>query len=354
MNWKLLLPSLAVLPLFIAGCTQPEPAPSAAPGPTDVPKFQHPGEPGAERINAGGWVDSPFLTLDGKELYFMHAPLDFWKFRMEQPPRYEKHGPIRPGHTTGAASDWDLVNTDLYVSRLVNGTWTKPVALTELNTPTAQECCPFVTRDSKRIYFLRGELRKEGAVPEIFVADRTSDGRWEKVRKFEGDLSPLKNVGNSHLSQDGREFYVDAMQPGTTDEEKIDIYVLRWADGGWGRPERIPAINSPHRDAAPWLSPDGKRLYFTRLEEVPNISICGKLLMSERNPATGEWQAPRELKTNLPNAIFGCPIFEEPSLTADERTMAIATLVQERRTQEIWMGSLMGDAWVFKPVDEAR
>lgn len=48
--------------------------------------------------------------------------------------------------------------SDLYISYKTEGSWTSPVSLgSQINTPNPNwECCPFVTKDNKYLFFMRG------------------------------------------------------------------------------------------------------------------------------------------------------------------------------------------------------
>lgn len=151
---------------------------------------------------------------------------------------------------------------DLFAVRLEAGRFSAPIELgPEVNTREV-EYYPSITARGN-LFFSRNSNWDEG---RIEVAMTKGDGFGEAV-----DLGDIVNEGGaSHgfIAPDEGYLLFNSPRPGST--TKNDIWVsLRGADGAWQAPVNLgPRIN---RDAmavlCPTVSPDGKYLFFTRLQE---------------------------------------------------------------------------------------
>ena len=76
-------------------------------------------------------------------------------------------------------------------------------------------------------------------------------------------LVPEESTIDAFLSEDGLALYFN-LTPGSG-ETKGDLYVARRlaVTDGFGDPEPLSELNSEGDDRDPWLSPDGKRLFFS-------------------------------------------------------------------------------------------
>src|SRR5215208_2035433 len=80
----------------------------------------------------------------------------------------------------------------------------------------------------------------------------------EPVLFGEGVLSTGDFESHPAFAPDGKTLYFVKSDPGFT---RWTIYVSRHADGRWSAAEVAP-FSGKHRDADPFVTADGKRLYF--------------------------------------------------------------------------------------------
>lgn len=69
-------------------------------------------------------------------------------------------------------------STDIYVSKIFNGVWTNPQAISIINTP-GNEMAPFIHPDGKTLYFASDGLPGMGGY-DIFMSRRDDKGEWGK------------------------------------------------------------------------------------------------------------------------------------------------------------------------------
>jgi Tol biopolymer transport system component len=120
-------------------------------------------------------------------------------------------------------------------------------------------------------------------VPALFAPGTVSTGRFESHPAF---------------TPDGRTLY---FVRSNDDFSYWTIWESRWLDGRWSTPQ-VASFSGRHRDADPFVSADGRRLYF-----ISDRPLAGEkkedtdIWMMER-AADGAWAAPRNLGSPVNSA----------------------------------------------------
>jgi hypothetical protein len=184
-------------------------------------------------VNTAGAEDSPFVTPDGGTLYFFFTP------DATVPPEQQLLDGV----------------TGIYRAQREGDAWVR-VERVILQKPgkLALDGCPTVAGDT--LWFC--SAREGYAGVNTFTAQRV-EGGWGNVQ-YAGDLLVQYGVGELHVV--GDEIYYHASRPGG--KGQYDIWVTRRVDGAWQPPENVAAVNSPEVDGWPYVSPDGRELWFTR------------------------------------------------------------------------------------------
>lgn len=146
---------------------------------------------------------------------------------------------------------------DIYETRLdpVHG-WTAPVHLgCEINSAANEFSPSWVPAGGGMLFF--SSDRAVPGVHAIYVSQR--GGTPEPVLELnEGGTAFRPNV-----SADGREIVFDSNRAGSAGS---DIWYSHRAtpNSSWAAPVRLqePSINTPSNQSRPWISRDGRRLYF--------------------------------------------------------------------------------------------
>jgi Tol biopolymer transport system component len=140
-----------------------------------------------------------------------------------------------------------------------------------------------------------------------------------------GVISTANPEFAASLSPDGASFYFNRA---SADRSRLSILVSHFRDGEWGPPETAP-FSGPHRDVDPFVSPDGKRIYFSSSrptepgDETPDFNSW----FVERE--AGGWSAPVVLPEPLNSAS------QETFVSADrEGTLYFGS--DRDGTQRIW------------------
>lgn len=186
-------------------------------------------------ISTAGAEDSPFIPEGGEELYF------FFAADIREDPSVQVQNPVN----------------GIWLSNRKNGVWGKPelVWLQEYDLP-ALNGCPFV--DGDEMWFCTARVGLTGL--HWFRAHRVG-GVWTNWRV--SDFPSGDEVGELHIYED--ELYYGSARPGGMGGQ--DIWMLPRRSGFWWYPENVSMVNTDMDETLPFVTFDGKELWFTRWHE---------------------------------------------------------------------------------------
>ncbi len=192
-------------------------------------------------INTEGDEYAPVLTADGRTLYFCgHGRTD------------------------------NIGGEDMFTSvKQIDGTWSKPRAMNEFNTPFGNEAPLAVSPDGNmlliykdsNIYFATKRYQGWSAMQKM--EELNSINAWDADASFSPDGNAIffisdrhGNIGRHHPHEE----LFHGSQSGNT-----DIYVcVKKNDDTWSEPVNLGnVINTPFAERSPMLAPDMKTLYFS-------------------------------------------------------------------------------------------
>jgi outer membrane protein OmpA-like peptidoglycan-associated protein len=226
----------------------------------------------------------------------------------------------------------------------------------QINSPKYIEYAPSVSADGQTMIFqsdqyglfvngnkkvpsINAEGRSDVVLDEyeanffgIYEVKLHPSGQWLQPK----DIKPINLyanemmtpvMGGPSISYDGNQlfFFANFQKDGMGRE---DIYFSQREKNDWSKPVNIgKAINTSGYEGFPSISPDGKRLYFTR--EVPGKfeegKQCYKIMVSEKN-RRDEWRFPFE----LPAPVNGtCE--KAPRIMADGKTLVFSSIRDKGR-----------------------
>ncbi|MNO52977.1 Protein TolB [compost metagenome] len=115
-----------------------------------------------------------------------------------------------------------------------------------------------------------------------------------------GVISTEKWEENLTFSQDGQTVYLNRVQ---FDPIQSNLYYSDFKDGQWGEPQKMSFSIDGRNDSWPFMSPDGKRLYFRSdrtTDKEPSFKRISRIWYVEREG--DDWGKPQY--TTLPNGNF--------------------------------------------------
>jgi len=206
-------------------------------------------------ISTAGAEDSPFIPAGKDEMFFVFVP------DIRIPPEKQV--------IDGASGIWH--------SKKVNGEWIKPTRIWLQDAgKLSLDGCPFVDGDNMLFCGAR-----EGYTGLQWSTAKRVDGVWQDWKV--DDFNPEFNVGELHITVDGKELYYHSSQPGGLGE--TDIWMLTKVNGEWKNPTNVKVINSNVSEGMPYITPDQKELWFNRW-------YMGSPAVYRSKKLKGEWQEP--------------------------------------------------------------
>jgi len=191
--------------------------------------------PGA--INTAGAEDSPFVTPDGSTMYFFFTP--------------DVRVPVEKQLLDGV--------TGVYVSRRSGDSWSEAerVILQKVGK-LSLDGAVFVLGDE--MWFASAREGNYRGV-DMWTA-QWNGGAWTDWENAGALLNVEYLIGEMHISADGLTMYFHSDRPGG--QGGYDIWTTTRSGDGWATPVNLAAVNSVDTEGWPFVSEDGRELWFTR------------------------------------------------------------------------------------------
>jgi len=188
-------------------------------------------------INTAGAEDSPFVTPDGATMYFFFTP------DVRVPPEKQL--------IDGA--------TGVYVSRRLTDSWSEAERVI-LQRPDrlSLDGAVFVLGDE--MWFASAREGNHRGV-DMWTA-HWSGSAWVDWRNAGELLNVEYHLGEMHISADGRTMYFHSDRPGG--QGGYDIWTTTRSGDDWTAPVNLATVNSADSEGWPFISADGRELWFTR------------------------------------------------------------------------------------------
>ncbi|HLZ17333.1 MAG TPA: hypothetical protein VKQ08_09850, partial [Cyclobacteriaceae bacterium] len=160
-------------------------------------------------------------------------------------------------------------NGDIYVSeKNKNGNWDPPTPLPGIINSSARESSVAITADGNTLYFASERPGGFGG-SDIYSCTKDSRGEWSRVKNLGPTINTQYEEDGPFISFDGKTLYFSS--DGHNGMGGLDIFktTLTNADKNeWSEPENIGyPINTPDDDVYFTTSKDGKRWYYSSVRE---------------------------------------------------------------------------------------
>jgi len=188
-------------------------------------------------ISSAGGEDSPYMTPDGKTFYFFFTP--------------DVSIPAEKQLGQGA--------TGIYYSTKTGDAWSMPQRIKlEKDPTTALDGCPTVYQETLWFCSVRNGGYRE---IDLYTA-HIGDGKFTSVKNAGKRINKEVQVGEMTFTPDGNEIYFHNNKLGGKGKE--DIFVTKKVNDVWQDPVAVDAVNTADTDGWPFITQDGKELWFTR------------------------------------------------------------------------------------------
>ncbi|MEK7087050.1 MAG: hypothetical protein AAB935_02195, partial [Patescibacteria group bacterium] len=173
-----------------------------------------------------------FIPVDRDELYFFFTP------DVKVPPEKQLLDGV----------------TGIYVSKNIGGKWQNAErVLLQNSKKLALDGCEFVAGD--KMWFCSAREGYTGI--HWFTADY-KDGKWTNWKN--ADFKKEYEAGELHIFND--ELYFHSARTGSKGGN--DIWISKNINGEWQEPQNIEAVNTESNEGWPYITVDGKELWFNR------------------------------------------------------------------------------------------
>lgn len=146
---------------------------------------------------------------------------------------------------------------DVYVTRNVNGVWTKPVNLGPPINSDYHDATAGLSADGQKLYLFDG-TSKNGDIKYSELKGK----EWGKIRNLEKDINTNERETTVCLSPDENTlFFVSEREDGKGGR---DIWICKKdKKGRWNDAFNAGSINTPYNEEGVFMHPDGKTFYFS-------------------------------------------------------------------------------------------
>ncbi|MBV6644119.1 MAG: OmpA family protein [Cyclobacteriaceae bacterium] len=166
-----------------------------------------------------------------------------------------------------------------------NDQWQDPLALKELGTFTKNTAKIEVVNENGKLFIFR-----ENGGGDLYFSEPTSTG-WTRPVEFDTKVKASQLESHFFINNQEDHILFASKRSGTG----LDIYESRLdlSTGSWSSPRAVNGINTQFDEDSPYLSKDGKTMYFSsdRRESMGGFDV----FKSEYNASTNSWTTPENL-----------------------------------------------------------
>lgn len=178
-------------------------------------------------------------------------------------------------------------------SELQNPKFVRVENLGESVNTQYQESIPFVTGDESKLVFASQRPGSNGGIEgddvynnDIYSADKDGD-HWGNVRKFGMEINSDHNDVVVGMNDLGNILLINRTKKGM---DYGDLYLCEYKNNKWNTPILLSeSINSEHKESSACIAAEGKLIYFT--SNRPG-GLGGKDIWKVKQLPTGEWAKP--------------------------------------------------------------
>lgn len=199
--------------------------------------------------------------------------------------RFSDYNPIVSGDESTLIFTRKLQFYDaVFYSVKKNGEWTPPINLTPELSVDQDFYSASISFDGQRLYLYKND-EYDG---NIYQSDLIN-GKWSPVVRLNDNINTKYWESHACESKDGKTLYFTSNRKGGFGG--LDIYKSEKDEtGDWGPPVNLgPSINTEFNEDTPFITPDGKTLYFS---SYGHFSMGGYDIFYSSLFENGEWSTP--------------------------------------------------------------
>ena len=152
---------------------------------------------------------------------------------------------------------------DIFYSEKSGSDWSQPKKLNGNINSKSFESDAYITPDGLTIYFSTSKYSEDNTL-DIYYSTRQPGGDWGPAKSIGNQINTKFDDDSPYLSRDGKTLYFASRGHNTMGG--YDIFKSSWDEAArtWGRPENMGyPVNTPDDDTYYRLSPDGSYAYLS-------------------------------------------------------------------------------------------
>ncbi len=213
-----------------------------------VTKGETPKRTAVLNINSGYNDYGGMLTNNGQEMYFTSRRNTSTGGQMN-PDDQEYFEDIYRAVYNSETKSWDSITNDLK----------------NFNSE-AFDALTYISSDGKfGLMTINKEVLEtdETRSSDLFYIEKNKKGRWSSPTSLDGkNVNTMYFEGSATMTEDRKTIYF--VSDRNAERKHSDIYVVQEIDGKWGEAKLLPeTINTIGRETTPYITPDGKYLFFS-------------------------------------------------------------------------------------------
>jgi hypothetical protein len=202
--------------------------------------------------------------------------------------RFEEINPVISGDESVLVFTRKLQFYDaVFYSEKVNGKWSEPINLTPSFGVDGNSYSTGLSYDGKELFV----YRLDDFDGNIYVSKREGN-KWSKLVKLNENINTKYWESHASVSRDGKTLYFTSNRK--DGYGGLDIYKSERTKGGdWGPAINLgPVINSKYNEESPFISEDGKILFFSSMG---HYNMGGYDIFYSIRLDNGQWTKPVNL-----------------------------------------------------------
>lgn len=181
----------------------------------------------------------------------------------------------------------------ILMHELKNGHWRSPVII--LASEKYEYNDPFLSPDQTKLFFISDRpIDGQGDVKDfdIWYIERTKDG-WSEPKNAGKEINTIKNEYYMSFTDEGTMYFSTNGDTGQADEKNFDIRYSKLVDNKFTPSQKVSAaINTEYYEADVFVAPDESYLIFCA--ERPDGMGKGDLFISFKDK-NGNWQSSKNM-----------------------------------------------------------
>lgn len=180
------------------------------------------------------------------------------------------------------ATEEDKAQKDIYLSKFINNSWTRPKAISSINSEW-YESQPVVSPDGQYLVFVSD---RDGSLGEtdLYVSQLSPDGSWGEPENLGNKINTKGKELTPYIADDGSLYYASN---GVSPQTGFDIIKAEYlGQGNWGNAKLLPfPINTEADETGPTIWRDKLIIASNRRGgcgsyDIYNFDLCGPAILT--------------------------------------------------------------------------